>query len=186
LIIRFYSIPTSETPLSKKLSELVQKRIKLNCCRLEGSPFLQGLRPLLIGKWKFDVYEPSQRLSNIGPNITTGYSKLFTIEFFEDGSYKYIETNRICPTGRTCCRNNNQLEKGVFSITTGFNFAFKSGDMMRTDECNPTQAAISRMKASDAHLLGMHKWAIGPAGENNVLNFCIEQGGKTICFERSK
>jgi hypothetical protein len=142
--------------------------------------------PLLIGKWKFDVYEPGQRLSNIGPNITTGYSKLFTIEFFEDGSYKYIETNRICPTGRTCCRNNNQLEKGVFSITTGFNFAFKSGDMMRTDECNPTQAAISRMKASDAHLLGMHKRAIGPAGENNVLNFCIEQGGKTICFERSK
>ncbi|MDQ3063844.1 MAG: hypothetical protein M3R14_13440 [Acidobacteriota bacterium] len=151
------------------------------------NPTSDKFPPLLIGKWRFDVYEPGQRLSNIGPNITTGYSKLFTIEFFDDGSYKYIETNRLCPTGRTCCRNNNQLEKGVFSITAaGFNFSFKSGDMMHTDECNPMQAAIAPMKTTNAHLLGMHKWAIGPTGERQVLTFCIEQGGRTICFERTK
>ncbi|MDQ3180040.1 MAG: hypothetical protein M3Q33_05925, partial [Acidobacteriota bacterium] len=152
-----------------------------------NNPVSNKFPPLLIGKWKFDDYQPGARASNISPNMTTGYSKLWTIEFFDDGSYKYIETNRFCPTGSTCCRNNNQLEKGAFSITeAGFDFAFKAGDTMQTDECNPSQAAIAPMKISDAHLLGRHKWAIGPTGERQVLTFCIEKGGKTNCFERMK
>ena len=141
----------------------------------------------LIGKWKFDDYQPGARSSNISPNLTAGYSKLWTVEFFEDGSYKYIETNRLCPTGSTCCRNNNQLEKGTFSITeAGFDFAFKSGDMMHTDECNPKQAATTPMRKTDAHLQGMYKWAIGPTGEMQVMTFCIQKEGKTVCFVRTK
>lgn len=39
------------------------------------------------------------------------------------------------------------------------------------------------MKTAEAHLKGLYKWAIGPTGEGKVLTFCIEQGGKTVCFE---
>lgn len=141
----------------------------------------------LIGKWVFDDYQPGARASNTSPNRTAGYSRRLTIEFFEDSTYKYIETNRFCPTGSTCCRNNNQLEKGVFAITAaGFDFVFKAGDMMHTDECDSSQGALAPMKTTNAHLLGIHKWAIGPTGERQVLTFCIEQGGKTTCFERMK
>ena len=141
----------------------------------------------LIGKWQFNDNQSGARSSNTSPNLTAGYSRLWTIEFFEDGSYKYIETNRLCPTGTTCCRNNNQLEKGVFSITeAGFNFAFKSGDMMHTDECNPRPATTAPMKTTDAHLQGSYKWAIGPTGEMQVLTFCIQKDGKTVCFGRTR
>lgn len=152
-----------------------------------NNPVSDKYPPSLIGKWAFDDYLRGTRASNVGPNLTAGYSKRLTFEFFEDGTYKYIETNQFCPTGSTCCRNNNQLEKGAFSITAvGFDFAFKSGDMMHTDQCNPKQGATAPMKAADAHVKGMHKWAIGPTGDNNVLTFCLEQGGKTVCFQRTQ
>ena len=140
----------------------------------------------LIGKWLFDDYSPPTRSSGMSPNRTASYSKRLTVEFFEDGTYKYIETNRLCPTGSTGCRHNNQLEKGNFSITqAGFNFAFRSGDVMHTDDYNPRQNAIRPMKTAEAHLIGLHpKWAIGPTGPTEVLTFCVAQDGKTTCFQR--
>ena len=154
---------------------------------MSNNPASDKFPALLIGKWKFNDYQPGARASNTGPNRTTGYSKLLTIEFYDDGSYKYIETNRLCLTGSTCCRGDNQLEKGSFVITTaGFNFNFKSGDLMHTDECNASQAATRPMKTTEAHLQGLYKWSIGPTGERQVLTFCIQKDGNTVCYQRAR
>ncbi len=70
-------------------------------------------------------------------------------------------------------------------------FTFKGGADKYTN--SSTNLNLKRvMKPADAKLKGAYKWALGPAGENNVLNFCHQRPGEeqikggTVCYERMK
>jgi len=46
---------------------------------------------------------------------------------------------------------------------------------------------LSRVvKPVDAKLKGSYKWALGAVEENNVLNFCHQKPGETVCYLRMK
>jgi hypothetical protein len=154
-----------------------------------ASPLRKPWPPLLIGLWQRDDWTGRDRQSQMSPNLNTSYSTRWTLEFFDDGHYKLIQTTRLCPAGGTCCRNNNSLEVGVFTIQgeEGFAFTFKSGDVMHTDECNPGWGGVQPMRPAEATLQGRYKWALGPNPETKVLTHCFKKGdGTPVCMERRR
>lgn len=155
----------------------------------DANPLRKLWPPLLIGLWQRDDWTGRDRQSQMSPNLNTSYSTRWTLEFFDDGHYKLIQTTRLCPAGGTCCRNNNSLEVGAFNVqgADGFVFTFKSGDVMHTDECNPVRGGIQPMKPAEATLQGRYKWELGPNPESKVLTYCFKKGdGAPVCMERRR
>jgi len=114
----------------------------------------------------------------------------WAIEFFDDGSYRYMQVHFSCLSGP--CNTEGTIETGTFSMSGDtITFTFKGGADKYTNSA--TNVNLRRvMKPADAKLKGTYKWYLGPDSENNVLKFCHQKPGEeqvkggTVCYERMK
>ena len=139
---------------------------------------------MLYGRFEFNDGWASRDGSGGYYATTTSAGNNRTIEFFDDGSYRYIQAHSFCPSG--ICRTEGTVEAGTFVITGDtITFTFKGGADTYADAS--VNRSLSRiMKPTEAKLKGSYKWALGPNEENNVLNFCHQKQPDTVCYERMK
>ena len=139
---------------------------------------------LLYGRFEFNDGWASRDGSGNYYATTTSAGNNRTIEFFDDGSYRYTQAHSFCPSG--ICRTEGTVEAGTFVITGDtITFTFKNGADKYTDVS--VNRSLSRVtKPTEAKLKGTYKWALGPDEENNVLNFCHQRQPDTVCYQRMK
>ena len=82
---------------------------------------------MLYGRFEFNDGWADSRYSPGGTSsVTTSAGNNRTIEFFDDGTYRYIQLHVFCPSG--ICRTEGTIERGTFSMSGDtITFMFKGG-----------------------------------------------------------